>query len=130
MSGFSRWTVDDMTIEPQIVNEVVIQLPDVSTIGLGDVVEQRCFQSETQALHEELLSYWTPTWQAMSTVEPSTWNWVIAFSKLMFLSSRCSLVPFHLTNGLEHCESTEQMLLEELTASRPKTCSLCPWLGL
>ena len=79
MSGFSRWTVDDMTIEPQIVNEVVIQLPDVSTIGLGDVVEQRCFQSETQALHEELLSYWTPTWQAMSTVEPSTWNWVIAF---------------------------------------------------
>lgn len=79
LSGFSRWTVDDMTIEPQIVNEVVIQLPDVSTIGLGDVVEQRCFQSETQALHEELLSYWTPTWQATSTVEPSTWNWVIAF---------------------------------------------------
>ncbi|CAL1135067.1 unnamed protein product, partial [Cladocopium goreaui] len=40
---------------------------------------EKGMQGIVQALHEELLSYWTPTWQAMSTVEPSTWNWVIAF---------------------------------------------------
>eukprot|EP00435_Cladocopium_sp_Y103_P044883 s401_g12.t1 len=78
-SGFSKWMVDEVVVEPQIINEVVIQLPNVSTLAHGDVVVQHCMLSDTAALHHELLQYWKPTWQAMATVDPVVWSRILDF---------------------------------------------------
>lgn len=48
-------------VAAKIINEVVIQLRDVSLFEQGDLVEQHCHLSETASLHAELLNYWTPT---------------------------------------------------------------------
>ena len=77
--GFSKWMAGDVTFQPDIINDVVIQVPDASLFEQGDLVEQFCTLADTNSLHAELLDYWTPTWKAMSTVDSHTWQRVTAF---------------------------------------------------
>ena len=60
-------------LQPELINEVVIK--------------------ETSSLHEELLSYWKPTWHAMSTVDSQTWQRVIAFFEAYVPKFRLDLGP-------------------------------------
>eukprot|EP00435_Cladocopium_sp_Y103_P056205 s2024_g18.t2 len=91
--GFSKWSVEGVIIEPQIVNEVVIRLPDVSGFSYGDVVTQHSTLSSTPDLHQELLDYWKPTWRAMATVDPTVWVRVLAFFQAYVPRFQCELGP-------------------------------------
>ena len=89
--GFSKWMAGDVTFQPDIINDVVIQVPDASLFERGDLVEQFCTLADTNSLHAELLEYWTPTWQAMSTVDAHTWQRVTSFFHCRWLGPKdCS----------------------------------------
>ena len=77
--GLLKWTFEGTEIFPQRINEVVLQLPDVSQLASGDILELHQIFSATEDLHERLLSYWRPTWCAMATIPPETWKRVIDF---------------------------------------------------
>eukprot|EP00435_Cladocopium_sp_Y103_P057066 s239_g19.t1 len=77
--GFSSWFFEDQRITPTVINEVVLQLPDVSNLAHGDVLTRSSLISSTHELHQSLLDFWTPTWKAMAEVDAATWSRVLSF---------------------------------------------------
>jgi len=91
--GFlNGWLGADM-LQPELINEVVIKVHDAAQFEQGDQIEQFCTLAETSSLHEALLSYWKPTWHAMSTVDSQTWQRVIAFFEAYVPKFRLDLGP-------------------------------------
>ena len=91
--GHSQWTHDGATVSTTIINEVVIQVPDVSQFSHGDALQQYLVISDTHELHQQLLDYWKPTWCAMSTADPQIWHRVVSFFHAYVPSFRFEIEP-------------------------------------
>ena len=77
VGGISHWYVDETPLQVGVVNEVVIAVDE--TCDIGDVLVQHQVISDVQDLHQELLDYWTPIWNAMTEVPTADWQRIMDF---------------------------------------------------
>eukprot|EP00435_Cladocopium_sp_Y103_P022352 s1742_g5.t1 len=77
LGGASHWTSDDIALQATSINEVVLQVD--APCEVGDVLVQHQHISQIPELHQALLDYWTPIWNAMSTVPSADWDRVQSF---------------------------------------------------
>ena len=77
MGGCSVWKQDDIPLRVNVINEVVLDLDVLCEVG--DVLVQYQTISDIPAVHQQLLDYWTPTWNAMQSVPDPDWQRITSF---------------------------------------------------
>eukprot|EP00435_Cladocopium_sp_Y103_P054257 s825_g17.t1 len=75
--GFSLWKHEDITLQVSHINEVVLTVDH--EVAVGDVLTQHQHFTKITEVHQALLDYWTPIWNAMPTVPDADWQRITAF---------------------------------------------------
>eukprot|EP00438_Fugacium_kawagutii_P032420 Skav234923 [mRNA] locus=scaffold840:956698:961575:+ [translate_table: standard] len=76
----STWTWDGDPIQVSLVNECTLQVTDLSPdMDHGHILTQRMAITETQGLHERLLSYWKDLWCSYTAVPEEVWQRITGF---------------------------------------------------
>ena len=72
LGGTCIWQHDSTSLPVQIINDVVLQVD--SRVEQGDIIFQVRTISRVDEVHQALLDYWTPIWNAMDSVPTADWQ--------------------------------------------------------